>query len=69
MNKNEILVSYRTLIKLAKTLNNYNFRDYFLRKIPFDYRNKKNFDLNEETQKIQELERIIAVQNLYSSSS
>lgn len=69
MNKNEILVSYRTLIKLAKTLNNYNFRDYFLRKIPFDYRNKKNFDLNEETQKIQELKRIIAVQNLYSSSS
>jgi hypothetical protein len=69
MNKNEILVSYRTLIKFAKTLNNYNFRDYFLRKIPFDYRNKKNFDLNEETQKIQELKRIIAVQNLYSSSS
>lgn len=69
MNKNQILTSYKGLLKSAKTMKSYNFREYFLRKIRHDYRIKQSFNINEETQRLDELKRIIIVQNLFSNIS
>ena len=63
---NQIKISYRRFLKLAETLNSYNYREYFIRKIQYDYRNTKNYDVNEQKLKFEELTRIIFVQNLYS---
>lgn len=61
------LISYRRILKLAKLLNNYNYRDYFLRKIQHDFRTNPNFEPTDFNNRYAELERIINVQNLYAN--
>lgn len=62
--------NYRKLLKIAHSLKNYNFREYFSRKIQHDFRNNH---LTKEQQyidnKIVELQRIVTVQNLYCKPS
>jgi hypothetical protein len=61
------LVSYRRMLKLAGRLKNYNYREYFLRKIQHDFRTIQNFELYDYNNRYAELERIINVQNLYAN--
>jgi hypothetical protein len=62
-----ILKNYRRMLKLANTMNSYNFREFFKRKILGDFRSGHNFSQNELELKYEELKRIITVQNLYST--
>lgn len=61
------LISYRRMLKLAGRLNNYNYRDYFLRKIQHDFRTIQTYEQYDYKNRYAELERIINVQNLYSN--
>jgi hypothetical protein len=64
MNKNQILITYKKFIKLAKIYKSYNFQEHALRKIRYDFVTKP---YNQEiiNKKLDQLNRIILVQNLY----
>lgn len=68
--KVSILKNYRSFLKLASTIDMYNFKSYAIRKIKHDFR---NFDANKNNaeimkEKYDQLNRIVIVQNLYSKS-
>ena len=63
--KTTILISYRRMIKLAGTLNSYNFREYFIRKTQHEFRTSQSFNINDFNNKYAELSRIILVQNMF----
>jgi hypothetical protein len=53
------------MIKLAGTLNSYNFREYFIRKTQHEFRTSQSFNINDFNNKYAELSRIILVQNMF----
>lgn len=64
----EILREYRKFIKAAYNLNFYNFRIHMIRKIEHDFRNNKDIMTKINLKdKFTQLERIVIVQNLYST--
>ena len=64
MNKNQIILYYRKFIKLATQFKSYNYQDYALRKIRYDFQTKQ---LNSEaiSKNYEKLNRIVLLQNLY----
>lgn len=64
MNSIEIKIFYRKLLKTAKSIQNYNFQDFFVRKLKNDFRHK-NLNKEDVQNRLEELKRIAVVQNLY----
>ena len=64
MNKNQILLYYRKYLKLATQFKSYNYQDYALRKIRFDFETKKS-NLEVISKNYEKLNRIVLIQNLY----
>jgi hypothetical protein len=63
------IIYYRKFLKSANMLNFYNFRVHAIRKIQHDFRQNNN-EISEQKfiEKLNELQRIVIVQNLYSSN-
>ncbi len=64
MNKNQILLHYRKFIKLSIQFKSYNYQDYALRKIRYDFQTKQS---NPEaiSKNYEKLNRVVLLQNLY----
>jgi hypothetical protein len=69
MNVNKtIQINYRRFLKLAASIDQYNFKSYALRKIKHDFRKVELNKVAENhlKEKYDQLQRIVVVQNLYS---
>jgi hypothetical protein len=65
MNKNQILSYYKMMIKEAKKMQLYNFREHAIRKIRYDFRKRTSFEENVLKGEYEQLKRIVCVQNMY----
>jgi hypothetical protein len=65
---NAIKINYRKFLKLASSIDMYNFKAYAIRKIQHDFRNAELNKLGDEysKEKFHQLQRIVIVQNMYS---
>jgi len=65
---NVIKINYRKFLKLASTIEMYNFKAYAIRKIKYDFRNAELNKIGDEysKEKFRQLQRIVVVQNMYS---
>jgi hypothetical protein len=67
--KQTILKAYRKLIKTAYTLESYNYRDFALRKIKYEFRTKKEFDIKKVEESIKQMNRIHNIYDMYKGIS
>lgn len=65
-NSSEILSFFNTIISLSKEIKSYNFQQFFIRKAEYDKKHLPPQKLSFYTDRIEQMKRIVQVQNLYS---
>jgi hypothetical protein len=65
MNKTQILNFYKRMLRKAKEIEHYNFREHAVRRLRYEFRTNDKLDEKLLTQKYDQLNRIAVVQNLY----
>lgn len=64
--RKEVISYYQSMIELAKKFKWANYKDFFIRKANYDMNNLPPMQSSYYKKKLEELNRIVQVENLYS---